>query len=65
VDERRGELEREALELAETVFSGRARDVRALVKAGWRIWRHREKPAALAGAEPLDPTQLRQPATLH
>ncbi|MES1165003.1 MAG: CHAD domain-containing protein, partial [Verrucomicrobiota bacterium] len=46
VEERRSGLEREALALAETVFSGRPRDVRALVKTGWRIWRRGEPPAA-------------------
>jgi hypothetical protein len=39
VDQRRAELENEALTLAESVFAGRARDVRALVETGWRIWR--------------------------
>jgi CHAD domain-containing protein len=39
VDARRGELEQEALVLAGTVFAGRARDVRALVKSGWKLWR--------------------------
>ena len=39
VDQRRAELENEALTLAESVFAGRARDVRALVEIGWRIWR--------------------------
>ncbi len=39
VDERRMALETEALALAETVFAGRPRDVRALVKTGWRDWR--------------------------
>ena len=42
VDQRRAELEAEALMLAETVFAGRVRDVRALVKTGWRIWRKGE-----------------------
>ncbi|HVV16740.1 MAG TPA: CHAD domain-containing protein [Polyangia bacterium] len=55
VEERRGELEREALALAETVFSGRPRDVRAVVKTGWRIWRRGEPAAAAA----------EMPATLH
>ena len=39
VDARRAELEHEALELARSVFAGRARDVRALVKSGWKLWR--------------------------
>jgi CHAD domain-containing protein len=39
VDERRAELENEALVLAESVFAGRARDVRSLVKTGWKLWR--------------------------
>ena len=39
VDERRAELENEALALAATVFAGRSRDVRALVKTGWKLWR--------------------------
>ena len=55
VEERRGELERQALALAETVFAGRPRDVRALIKTGWRIWRRGESPAAAA----------EMPATLH
>jgi CHAD domain-containing protein len=38
VEERRGELENEALTLARSVFAGRARDVRALVKTGWKLW---------------------------
>jgi hypothetical protein len=51
LEERRAALEAEALALAETVFAGRARDVRALVDIGWQIWRkgprrsHGEKPA--------------------
>ena len=55
VEERRSELERDALALAETVFAGRPRDVRALIKTGWRVWRRREPPAAAAET----------PATLH
>lgn len=55
VEERRSELEREALALAETVFSGRPRDVRALIKTGWRTWRRQEPPAAAAET----------PATVH
>jgi len=47
VDERRAALEAEALSLAESVFAGRPRDVRALVKIGWRVWR-RGDPEALA-----------------
>ena len=39
VDQRRAELENEALALAESVFAGRVRDVRALVETGWKIWR--------------------------
>jgi CHAD domain-containing protein len=39
VDQRRAELENEALTLAESVFAGRARDVRALVETGWKLWR--------------------------
>ncbi|HEY4394236.1 MAG TPA: CHAD domain-containing protein [Polyangia bacterium] len=39
VDARRAELEQEALALAGSVFAGRARDVRALVKSGWKLWR--------------------------
>jgi CHAD domain-containing protein len=39
VDARRGELEQEALALAASVFAGRARDVRALVESGWKLWR--------------------------
>jgi len=39
VEERRAELETEALTLAASVFAGRARDVRALVETGWEIWR--------------------------
>ncbi len=46
VDERRGELEREALALAESVFAGRARDVRSLVETGWELWRKRHKHVA-------------------
>ena len=55
VEERRAALEREALALADTVFSGRARDVRALIKTGWRVWRRGAPPAAAAEA----------PATVH
>lgn len=55
VEERRTKLEREALVLAETVFSGRPRDVRILIKTGWRIWRRGEPPAPAAET----------PATVH
>jgi CHAD domain-containing protein len=41
LDERRAALEAESLALSETVFAGRARDVRALVEIGWQLWRHR------------------------
>ncbi|HVY39278.1 MAG TPA: CHAD domain-containing protein [Polyangia bacterium] len=57
VEERRGALEREALALAETVFSGRARDVRALIKTGWRTWRRGERPASETAETP--------PPTMH
>jgi CHAD domain-containing protein len=43
VDERRLVLEREALTLAESVFAGRAKDVRALVESGWELWRKHGK----------------------
>jgi hypothetical protein len=56
VDERRAALEAEALALAETVFAGRPRDVRALVKTGWRIWRR--------GEPTVVPVEL-PPALLH
>ena len=46
VEERRAELETEALRLAGSVFAGRARDVRALVETGWEIWRKGPGPAA-------------------
>jgi CHAD domain-containing protein len=46
VEERRAELETEALTLAASVFAGRARDVRALVNTGWEIWRKGPGPAA-------------------
>jgi CHAD domain-containing protein len=55
IEERRRALEAEALALADTVFAGRARDVRALVDVGWTIWRKRprradgDKPALGAG----------------
>jgi len=41
LEERRSELESEALALAESVFAGRASDVRTLVETGWQIWRKR------------------------
>jgi CHAD domain-containing protein len=44
VDARRAELEQEALALAASVFAGRARDVRALVKSGWKLWRSGPAP---------------------
>jgi CHAD domain-containing protein len=55
IEERRAALEAEALALADTVFAGRARDVRALVDVGWTIWRKGprrtdgDKPAIGAG----------------
>jgi CHAD domain-containing protein len=45
IEERRTALEGEALALAETVFAGRARDVRALVDIGWQLWRKRPRRA--------------------
>jgi CHAD domain-containing protein len=45
VDARRSELEQEALALAASVFAGRARDVRTLVKSGWKLWRSSPGPA--------------------
>lgn len=51
VEERRAALEAEALALADTVFAGRPRDVRALVKTGWRSWRRGDHlPAEAAPA---------------
>jgi CHAD domain-containing protein len=50
VDERRAALEAEALALAETVFAGRPRDVRALVKVGWRAWRRGDDASVEAPA---------------
>jgi CHAD domain-containing protein len=50
VDDRRAELEDEALRLAGSVFAGRARDVRALVETGWKLWRKGPDPDA-AGDE--------------
>jgi CHAD domain-containing protein len=46
VDARRAELEQEALGLAGSVFAGRARDVRALVESGWKLWRSGPLPEA-------------------
>jgi len=46
VDDRRAELEDEALRLAGSVFAGRARDVRALVETGWKLWRQGPDPEA-------------------
>jgi CHAD domain-containing protein len=43
VDERRAELERQPLALAESVFAGRARDVRSLIESGWDVWRKARK----------------------
>jgi CHAD domain-containing protein len=50
VEEWRAGLERDAFTLAETVFAGRPRDVRALIETGWRSWRHppRQQPATPA-----------------
>jgi CHAD domain-containing protein len=50
VDQRRAELESQALTLAESVFAGRARDVRALVETGWKIWRKGPLPDTAAEA---------------
>jgi CHAD domain-containing protein len=47
VDERRLVLERAALALAESVFAGRAKDVRALVESGWDLWRKHGKGNAV------------------
>ena len=44
VDQRRAELEAEAMQLAGSVFAGRVRDVRALVETGWKIWRKTPEP---------------------
>jgi hypothetical protein len=52
VDERRAALEAEALALAETVFAGRPRDVRAVVRTGWRVWRRREAASTPAELPP-------------
>jgi CHAD domain-containing protein len=57
LDERRSELEAETLALAETVFVGRPREMRALVKTGWRVWRR---------GEPLrEPAESPAPPLLH
>jgi hypothetical protein len=45
VAEHRVLLEREASGLAETVFAGRARDVRELIDTAWTTWRERKPPA--------------------
>jgi CHAD domain-containing protein len=50
LEERRAELESEALALAASVFAGRTRDVRALVETGWQIWRQGPE-AAETGAQ--------------
>jgi CHAD domain-containing protein len=46
MEERRAQLEAEALALAARVFAGRPRDVRALVETGWAIWRKHSDSAA-------------------
>jgi CHAD domain-containing protein len=51
LEERRTALEAEALALAETVFAGRARDVRALVEIGWQLWRRRPSGPARKNAD--------------
>ena len=56
LDERRAALEAEALALAETVFAGRARDVRALVEIGWQLWRHAPGTPARRTAAGAPPT---------
>jgi len=43
VAEQRVALERDAFALAETVFSGRARDVRELIETSWTTWRQRQR----------------------
>lgn len=54
LDERRAILEADALALAEAVFAGRPRDVRAVVRTGWRVWRRGEPVrAAVEAAAPL------------
>jgi CHAD domain-containing protein len=60
LDERRAELEAEAMALAFTVFAGRPRDVRALIDMGWRLWRAR--PAMVMDLPPAPP-RLVPPAT--
>ena len=37
-------LERDAFSLADTVFAGRARDVRELIETAWTTWRQRKPP---------------------
>jgi CHAD domain-containing protein len=49
VDARRAELAEEALALSRGVFAGRAREVRALVESGWKLWR------SGPGPEPEEP----------
>ena len=44
VAEHRVALERDAFSLAETVFAGRARDVRELIETSWTTWRQRKAP---------------------
>jgi CHAD domain-containing protein len=44
VAEHRVLLERDAFPLAETVFAGRARDVRELIETAWTTWRQRKQP---------------------
>lgn len=55
VEERRAELEAEALVLADTVFAGRPREMRAVIRTGWRVWRRGEETDAPAE---LPPAQL-------
>lgn len=47
LEERRAELEAQALALAASVFAGRTRDVRALVETGWQIWRRGPEAAEI------------------
>jgi CHAD domain-containing protein len=51
VAEHRVAMEREAFALAALVFAGRPRDVRELVEAGWKSWRHREPKAEEVATE--------------
>ncbi len=53
VDERRAALEAEALALAETVFAGRPREMRAVIRTGWRVWRRGEVEAEPAELPPV------------